>query len=163
MLSSAPDACCAASRRNCFAFFARMTHLACETSPPSISINAAAARREGTARWNLHWRQAMSAQQQTGNVSERRIVAHNDATDSENKIHDDAEARRLGLRGGLVPGVTLYAYLTPLLVDVFGSEWLQEGGATIRFLRPVYEGETITCRLAQTADGAEISVLGPDG
>ena len=68
-------------------------------------------------------------------------VAHNAATESENKIHSDAEARRLGLKGGFVPGVTLYAYLTELLVPLLGPGWLQQGSCSVRFVRPVYEGE----------------------
>jgi hypothetical protein len=34
-----------------------------------------------------------------------RIEAFNTARESENKIHDDAVARRFGFGGGLVPGV----------------------------------------------------------
>ena len=42
-----------------------------------------------------------------------RVVAFNTAHDSENKIHDDATARRFGFGGGLVPGVDVYGYMTP--------------------------------------------------
>jgi len=54
-------------------------------------------------------------------------IAHNTSTASENKIHDDGEARRLGLRGGLVPGVTLYAYLTEHVLPLLGPAWLERG------------------------------------
>ena len=40
------------------------------------------------------------------------VKARNTSTSSENKIHDDAVAKTYGFRGGLVPGVTVYAYLT---------------------------------------------------
>ena len=40
------------------------------------------------------------------------VEAFNTATDSTNKIHDDDVARTYGFRGGLVPGVDVYAYLT---------------------------------------------------
>lgn len=72
-------------------------------------------------------------------------VAVNSAAASENRIHSDEEARRLGYRAALVPGVTLYAYLTQLAVPAFGSAWLTHGAVSVRFLRPVYEGETVTC------------------
>jgi hypothetical protein len=39
------------------------------------------------------------------------VVAFNTATASTNKIHDDQVAQQLGFRGGLVPGVDVYAYL----------------------------------------------------
>ena len=48
------------------------------------------------------------------------VRAHNAATASENKIHDDDVARRYGFSGGLVPGVTLYAYMTRPVVDALG-------------------------------------------
>ncbi len=78
-------------------------------------------------------------------------VAVNSAAMSENRIHSDAEARRLGYRAALVPGVTLYAYLTQLAVPAFGADWLAGGAANVRFLRPVYEGETVTCTAAAAA------------
>ena len=40
-----------------------------------------------------------------------RVVAFNTAHDSENKIHDDATARRFGFGGGLVPGVDVYGVI----------------------------------------------------
>ena len=40
------------------------------------------------------------------------LTAHNDAAASANKIHDDAVAQQYGFRGGLVPGVSVYAYMT---------------------------------------------------
>ena len=45
-----------------------------------------------------------------------RVQAYNTAHSSENKIHDDAVARRFGFTGGLVPGVDVYAYMMHLPV-----------------------------------------------
>ena len=72
------------------------------------------------------------------------VKAVNTSTDSENKIHDDATARRYGFSGGLVPGVTVYAYLTEPLVDMFGAAWLQRGTASVKFVKPVLDGEEVT-------------------
>ena len=71
------------------------------------------------------------------------LIAHNTAIESDNKIHDDDVARRYGFRGALVPGVTVYAYLTEPLVAAFGSAWLQRGTATVRFHKPVLDGEEL--------------------
>ena len=38
------------------------------------------------------------------------VEAYNLSHASENKIHDDAIAQKLGFSGGLVPGVEVYAY-----------------------------------------------------
>jgi acyl dehydratase len=71
------------------------------------------------------------------------LQAHNDAAASANKIHDDTVAAQYGFRGGLVPGVTVYAYMTYPLVQAFGAEWLSRGGAQVRFVKPFYEGDQV--------------------
>ena len=72
-----------------------------------------------------------------------RVNARNTSTTSENKIHDDAIARKYGFRGGLVPGVTVYAYMTHPLVAAFGTAWLDRGTANVRFVKPIFEGEEV--------------------
>src|SRR5689334_12963302 len=87
-----------------------------------------------------------------------RVVAFNTAHDSENKIHDDATARRFGFGGGLVPGVDVYGYMTHLPVMRWGRAWLERGTAECRFFRPVYDGDAATVT-ATAAEGAlEIAV-----
>jgi acyl dehydratase len=73
-----------------------------------------------------------------------RVKARNTSSQSENKIHDDATARRYGFRGALVPGVTVYGYLTHALVAGLGTGWLARGTADVRFVKPVLEGEEVT-------------------
>jgi acyl dehydratase len=87
-----------------------------------------------------------------------RIVAKNTST-RENKIHDDETARRYGFRGGLVPGVTVYAYMTQPLAATFGAAWLARGTAAVRFVKPVYEGEELTVSgVVTTRDTKTINV-----
>jgi len=73
----------------------------------------------------------------------RKLTAHNTATTSQNKIHDDDVARRFGFTGGLVPGVDVYAYLTQPVAAAWGVEWLERGFIRGRFVKPVYEGQEI--------------------
>jgi len=56
----------------------------------------------------------------SGSFRGDRVTARNTAAQSENAIHDDEVARQYGFRGGLVPGVTVYAYLTHPLVEAWG-------------------------------------------
>jgi acyl dehydratase len=72
------------------------------------------------------------------------VQAHNAATASENKIHDDDVARTYGFEGGLVPGVTVYAYLTHPVVAALGRSWLEHGTMDARFIRPCYDGDGVT-------------------
>jgi acyl dehydratase len=71
-----------------------------------------------------------------------RVLAYNTAKQSENKMHDDAVARRFGFSGGLVPGVDVMAYMMHLPVAKWGRAFLQRGLIEARFARPVYDGET---------------------
>jgi acyl dehydratase len=80
-----------------------------------------------------------------------RVKAFNTAKASENKIHDDAVARRFGFGGGLVPGVDVYAYMTHLPVERWGRAWLERGAAECRFQKPVYDGDVVTVTGTETA------------
>ena len=64
-----------------------------------------------------------------------QIEAFNTAKDSENKIHDDAVAQRFGFKGGLVPGVEVYAYMTHLPAARWGRDWLERGTAEMPFAK----------------------------
>ena len=56
----------------------------------------------------------------TAALAPYHVEAFNTAKVSENKIHDDEVARKFGFRGGLVPGVDVYAYMTHLPVEALG-------------------------------------------
>lgn len=83
------------------------------------------------------------------------LTAHNTATQSENKIHDDDVARRFGFTGGLVPGVDVYAYLTHPPAETWGVDWLARGTMRGRFLSPVYDGEQISVVPTEHREGDE--------
>lgn len=86
------------------------------------------------------------------------VVAYNTAQDSENKIHDDAVARRFGFSGGLVPGVDVYAYMTHPAVARWGRAWLERGTLECRFRKPVYDGAQAVVLADETSDGLTLSV-----
>ena len=81
------------------------------------------------------------------------IEACNTATKAENKIHDDETARGLGFRGGLVPGVDVYAYLCHGPAMRWGRAWLEHGTLRARFVSPVYDGDTVAIDMAEPDDG----------
>src|SRR5262245_29728930 len=62
---------------------------------------------------------------------------------TENKIHEDGIAREFGFRGALVPGVTVYAWMTNPVVAALGTAWLERGTFQARFASPVYFDEPI--------------------
>jgi acyl dehydratase len=89
----------------------------------------------------------------TSRLETYRVSAYNTSKQSENKIHDDAVARRFGFSGGLVPGVDVLAYMLHVPVAKWGRDFLARGLIEARFLKPVYDGE-IADVIAGESDGA---------
>ena len=92
-----------------------------------------------------------------------RVDAYNTATASTNKIHDDAVARTYGFRGGLVPGVDVFAYLTQAPVAQWGLDWLAGGWITARFATPVYDGDEVTVTAVEVDDRLDLTLRDPTG
>lgn len=68
-------------------------------------------------------------------------------------IHEDAAARAAGYRAALIPGAFVYGHATRLALDIFGEHWLERGTATVRFRRPVYDGDRLTVACGPLAAG----------
>jgi|LNFM01.1.fsa_nt_gb acyl dehydratase len=86
------------------------------------------------------------------------VEAYNVSHASENKIHDDTVAARLGFSGGLVPGVEVFAYASHLPVRRWGRAFLERGEMTARFGKPVYDGRMATASAVETGDGLALAV-----
>src|SRR5712691_5614523 len=80
----------------------------------------------------------------------------------ENKIHEDDVARQYGFKGGLVPGVTVYGWLTHPVVEALGAEWLEGGSFRTRFAKPIYFDEPAVIRArgaSRTGDRVTIEAV----
>lgn len=100
----------------------------------------------------------------TAPLAPRTLVAFNTATKSTNRIHSDDVARQYGFRGGLVPGVDVYAYLAQPAVAAWGRAWLERGWLRGRFLQPVYDGDATSVVPTGPLDGGEgLEVRNPAG
>lgn len=71
-------------------------------------------------------------------------IAINHAQTSENRIHADDIAQKYGFRGGLVPGVAVFGYMSHPLTRTLGRGWLGNSVVDIRFIKPAYDGERLT-------------------
>ena len=74
------------------------------------------------------------------------IIAKNDASSSENKMHSDQVAQQYGFDGALVSGVSVFGYMTQPLVACFGEDWLSHNVIEVKFIKPAYEGDNILVR-----------------
>ncbi len=91
-----------------------------------------------------------------------RVIAVNEPGSS-NLVHDDEFARKLGFDRGLVPGVTVYGYMTAVPARQWGDPWRQRGSMYARFLKPVYDGQEVTVTGVPTDDGVDIELRDPAG
>jgi len=93
-----------------------------------------------------------------------RGLAFNQVPHSENEIHGDKVARDYGFAGGLVPGVTVSAYLCHPAVVQWGIDWLKGGAADVKVVAPLYDGEAFEIDILDAmADGYSARLLKPDG
>jgi acyl dehydratase len=99
-------------------------------------------------------------------IPDLQVFARNTSVHSPNKIHDDTVAQKLGFKGGLVPGATIYAYMTRSIIASLGPEWIARGSAAARFTHPVYEGDPLTIQTAASPGdpgGIEVRALNLEG
>jgi hypothetical protein len=94
----------------------------------------------------------------TSRLEPYRVQAYNTAKQSENKMHDDTMAKRFGFSGGLVPGVDVMAYMMHLPVKKWGRLFLERGLIEARFIKPVYDGETVNVSGEERDDMLSIEV-----
>lgn len=66
---------------------------------------------------------------------------------SSDSIHDDAYTRAHGYAGALVSAYVLCGYMSQLLVDFFGADWLRDSHIALTFVDGgVQQGDAVTCR-----------------
>ncbi len=92
-----------------------------------------------------------------------QVIARNYSEASENRIHNDDVARRYGFRGGLVPGVAVYGYLTHPIVERLGEAWLTQSSSSVRFLKPAYQGDRLSVELSEETGRYLARCYDPEG
>lgn len=81
-----------------------------------------------------------------------------------NPIHFDPEfAKQAGLPAPIATGVMSSAYLSEMLTRAFGIDWIRSGRIDVRFIRPIYAGDTLTARgrvtgKSETSTGVRLSL-----
>lgn len=79
-------------------------------------------------------------------------VAFNQVPDSSNQIHGDDMAQRFGFKGGLVPGVTVSAYLLHPVAEYFGKDFIEHGFAHCRVNAPLYDQDVFDVEITDQGD-----------
>lgn len=90
--------------------------------------------------------------------------AFNQVPNSQNEIHGDKVAQDYGFKGGLVPGVTVSAYLLHPAAEAFGMDFLSRGHAHVRVTSPLYDKEPFEVQVQDARpDGYSAVLVRPDG
>ncbi|MFP6792027.1 MAG: hypothetical protein VB996_02030 [Pseudomonadales bacterium] len=102
-------------------------------------------------------------------------TAYNQVPHSRNEIHGDKVAKHFGFKGGLVPGVTVSAYLLHPAAVSYGMDFLERGFAHVRVNSPLYDeqafeihienqiGRQTRTRHQEQGDQGYSAVLVPNG
>lgn len=77
-------------------------------------------------------------------MSVYETTARNFSANAENRIHSDDVAAQFGFEGALVPGAAVFGHMAHPLVDALGPDWLSGWQASVRFLKPAYDGDSLT-------------------
>jgi acyl dehydratase len=81
-----------------------------------------------------------------------------------NPIHYDAEfAEKAGLPAPIATGAMSSAFLSEMLTGAFGVEWIRGGTMDVKFIRPIYAGDTVTAHgritaKAETGTGVRVAL-----
>ncbi len=78
-------------------------------------------------------------------VTQEHISLYAEASGDFNPIHiDPAFAKETPLGGTIAHGMLILAYVSELMTDCFGRDWLTTGELSARFKAPARPGDTIT-------------------
>ena len=91
----------------------------------------------------------------------RKLV--NTAADRKGSIHDDAEAQKLGFRGGFVPGSVVGTATMPAIVEAFGKAWMEGGWYSLTFVSPVYIDDEVHEVAQRVGDDIAVQVVDRSG
>jgi len=72
----------------------------------------------------------------------------------ENSIHNDAVAKKVGMRGGTIPGTVHLSHFRPILTELFGERWLREGSISMFYTYATTNREDVRAIVKRPPPGA---------
>ncbi len=78
-------------------------------------------------------------------ITQQIINRYAEASKDFNPIHIDVDfARRTPLGGTIAHGMLVLAYISQMMTEAFGENWLTDGRMSVRFKTPARPGDTLT-------------------
>jgi 3-hydroxybutyryl-CoA dehydratase len=79
------------------------------------------------------------------NITQEKINLYAEASGDFNPIHiDESFATQTPLGGTIAHGMLILAYISELMTQEFGINWISGGNLSIRFKAPARPGDTVT-------------------
>jgi len=79
------------------------------------------------------------------NITQEKINLYAEASGDFNPIHiDESFANQTPLGGTIAHGMLILAYVSELMTQEFGINWISGGNLSIRFKAPARPGDTVT-------------------
>ena len=79
------------------------------------------------------------------NITQEKIDLYAEASGDFNPIHiDESFATQTPLGGTIAHGMFILAYISELMTQAFGVNWISGGNLSIRFKAPARPGDTVT-------------------
>jgi hypothetical protein len=72
----------------------------------------------------------------------------------ENSIHNDAVARKVGMRGGTIPGTVHLSHFRPILTELFGDRWFRSGSISMFYTYATIDREDVRAIVKRPPAGA---------
>ena len=92
----------------------------------------------------------------TKQVMQEQIAVFSGVGKHLRNIHTDIDvARKSGLQNTMAQGMMETIYLTELLTSFFGPSWFTTGWEKMKFIAPVFSGETVTARGVVTGENRD--------
>ncbi len=68
-------------------------------------------------------------------------------------IHDDDVAKKVGMRGGTIPGIIHLSLFPPVLLKVFGDQWFEKGSLSMYYTYATTHRENVRAVIALPSEG----------
>jgi hypothetical protein len=77
---------------------------------------------------------------------------------AENSIHTDSVAKRVGMRGGTIPGTVHLSHFAPILDELFGNRWLTTGSISMYYTYATTDREDVRAIVRTSAKTNDVQL-----
>ncbi|MBY8991275.1 MAG: hypothetical protein KGD58_11020 [Candidatus Lokiarchaeota archaeon] len=77
------------------------------------------------------------------------------AFDGATSIHDDSVAKKVGMRGGTIPGTIHLSLFAPLMLEIFGQRWFEKGSLSMYYTFATTDKEEVRAVVKMPPEGVD--------